>query len=98
MEFEEIQRRLSLISAIWTPTRRNENRIVSVQHDRVTVHSSEEGCQNRDILFRDILKGTRAQNSRIIRSLRQILGLPLLPIDPAHPKGLTSRRLDQAGK
>jgi hypothetical protein len=85
MEFEEIHRRLTLVSAIWTPTRKYKNSILSVQPDRVTVRSSQEGSQDRDILFQDILDGTTPRNSRIIRSFRQILGLPLLPYDPAHP-------------
>jgi hypothetical protein len=85
MEFDEIQRRLELISVIWTPTRQYENRIVSVQGDRVTVRSSQDGSQDREILFQEILDGNTPWNSRIIRSFRQILGLQLLPYDPAHP-------------
>jgi len=85
MEFAEIERRLSLISAIWTPNRVYENRIVAVHPDKVLVRSSKEGSQEREIPFRDIVAGTVAEHSRIIRSLRQILGLPLLPYDPAHP-------------
>lgn len=85
MDFAEIQRRLSLILAIWTPNQVNENRILSVGHDRVVVCSSAAGSQDREILFQDIVVGTAAKHSRIIRSLRQILGLPLLPYDPAHP-------------
>ena len=85
MEFDEIERRLSLIRVIWTPNGNYENTILSVQPDKVLVCSSKEGGQEREIPFRDIVAGTAAKHSRIIRSLRQILGLPLLPYDPAHP-------------
>jgi hypothetical protein len=85
MEFEEIQRRLSLVCAIWTPTRIYENRIVSVKGDHVTVRSSKDGSQDRVILFQDIVDGTTPRNSRIVRSFRQVLGLPPLAYDPAHP-------------
>ena len=85
MEFAEIENRLRLLEAVWTPNKKFTNQVVSVEPDKVIVRSSKEGSRDRPIRFRDIIDGTTSQDSRIIRSFRQILGLPPLPYDPAHP-------------
>ena len=77
MNDEEIESRLLLIKQIHTPKRMWYNEVVAVGSTNVTVHSNKPGTRDRGIPYADIRRpwNPEGENSRILFSLRQILGL-----------------------
>lgn len=76
----EIASRLEFVSEIWTPKKNFRNKILQV-HPHSVVVRSDKTEHARTIEFSDIRNAGnisyKPPNSRIILSLRQILGLPL---------------------
>ncbi len=79
----EIASRLELIAEVWTPKKKHRDKIVEVEADKVKVHSDKRGSQERAISFNEIRDAGKIpyepKNSRIILTLRRILGMPMVP-------------------
>ena len=80
MADEEMRRRITLISAILTPTGRYRNYVMRVGDDFVEI-VSERTDRPRTIPFRDIRNGATS-NGCIIESFRQVLGMANRGGDP----------------